>query len=266
MSEQVYEQLRLFPGDFHVNRSPQPGSAEAIKTTVTSGRKCLELFKNSSPLGSLVRMLLGSSQWHSTRCLLTWKPAATKHRRLYFRLVPSVPRTGGTGSQYWPTPTARDYKGSNSMEHLTRPGGGKNHTGQLANAVKLWPTPTARDYKSPDLNPNSTRPSKKTELPSVVALFPTPTTGAGLCGGTGNYNQLRALEEAGQITEEERRSMAAGNGGQLNPYWVGMLMGFPPGWTELDEPGTTTLGNVECPASPPECQTGQTSSKPTETP
>ena len=64
-------------------------------------------------------------------------------------------------------------------------------------------------------------------------MWPTPTTGAGLCGGTGNYQQLKALEASGQITEEERRSMAAGNGGQLNPTWVEWLMGFPLGWTDL---------------------------------
>lgn len=34
------------------------------------------------------------------------------------------------------------------------------------------------------------------------------------------------------LAAEERRSMAAGNGGQLNPEWVEAMMGFPPGWTE----------------------------------
>ena len=42
----------------------------------------------------------------------------------------------------WPTPTQRDYKGSNSMTHILRPGQ-KNHMGQLANAVKMFPTPRA---------------------------------------------------------------------------------------------------------------------------
>ena len=45
--------------------------------------------------------------------------------------------------ELWTTPTARDYKGSNSMEHLMQPG--KHHQKQLANAVKLWPTPVASD-------------------------------------------------------------------------------------------------------------------------
>lgn len=52
---------------------------------------------------------------------------------------------------------------------------------------------------------------------------------AGLCGGSGNYAQLQKLKEQGQITEEERRNMSQGNGGQLNPMWVEWLMGFPLG-------------------------------------
>lgn len=35
-----------------------------------------------------------------------------------------------------------------------------------------------------------------------------------------------------QITEEERKIMSQGNGGQLNPDWVEWLMGLPVGWTE----------------------------------
>ncbi len=46
-------------------------------------------------------------------------------------------------ARMWPTPTARDFKGANSIAHLTREGK-RNHTDQLANAVKLWPTPTSR--------------------------------------------------------------------------------------------------------------------------
>ena len=36
-----------------------------------------------------------------------------------------------------PTPTTRDYKGANSMEHLTRESNNRNHHDQLPNAVKL---------------------------------------------------------------------------------------------------------------------------------
>lgn len=52
-----------------------------------------------------------------------------------------------TESRMWPTPTARDYKGANSLEHLTQPKtpGNIHHVGQLANAVKLYTTPCAAD-------------------------------------------------------------------------------------------------------------------------
>lgn len=89
---------------------------------------------------------------------------------------------------------------------------------------------------------------EKRNLKGVVMYYPTPTTGAGLCGGTGNYQQLKTLEKSGQITEEERRSMAAGNGGQLNPEWVEAMMGFPIGWTASGLDGQTEAGNSESPA------------------
>lgn len=275
MSEQGYEQLTLFPADFLASHSAQLGNAEAVKMTVTSGQRCSELLRNCGPVGLLVKMLLESSTWHSTRCFLTWKVKATKQGRLFFQLAPSMPRTGGTELQLlgtptatmrvrserfragrtpnpaemaliqqaeklWPTPTARDYKGANSMEHLTREGK-NNHTGQLANAVKLWPTPTARSGASP--SQTATRQGGA-DLQTAV-LFPTPTTGASLCGGAHTYQSLKALEATGEITPEERRSMAAGNGGQLNPKWVEAMMGFPPGWTELEPDGQTEPGRPE---------------------
>ncbi len=64
-------------------------------------------------------------------------------------------------------------------------------------------------------------------------MFPAPTTGAELCGGSGNYQQLKKLEENGTISEEERINMSQGNGGSLNPEWVEWLMGFPAGWTDI---------------------------------
>lgn len=106
MSGQAYEQLTLFQEDSLASRSVLPGSEEARKMTVTSGLRCLELYRKSGPLGSLVRTLLVSSTWHSTRCLLTWKPSATPARRLLFRLAPSMPRTEDTALQLWPTMTA----------------------------------------------------------------------------------------------------------------------------------------------------------------
>ena len=222
MQRQGCEQSQYYQDDFLASHSAQPGSDEARRMTVTSGRKCCELYRKSGPLGSLVKTLLESSVWRSTRCYLTWKASATPAKRLLFRLVPSMPRTDGTEWQFWPTPvsgrpdqgmsksqeerhslslmqavqvrsgmwptpTAMDAKG---LDHSLRKGATSSRSILLAQKVAMFPTPTERDFKSADMNPYSNRFSQKTELNSVV-------------------------------------------GGQLNPTWVEWLMGFPLGWTDL---------------------------------
>ena len=248
MKKQDCEQLTLFPAGSPASRSALPGSEEARRMTVTSGLKCLELYRNSGPLGSLVRTLLESSIWCSTRCTLTWKIKDTPSKRLLFRLVPSTPRTGGTDARLsgverwrqnitgedgepclWKTPIASD-SANREFYHNSR--GEPN----LSGMVKMWPTPKASDYKGcgPSGSKSAYHDLKKNNLKGVVMFYPTPTTGAGLCGGTGNFQQLKKLKDSGQITEEERRNMSQGNGGQLNPTWVEWLMGFPLGWTDLN--------------------------------
>lgn len=190
MNEPDYEQLTLFPEGSPASHSVLPGSAEARAMTVTSGRRCLELYRRSGPLGSLVRMCLVSSVWHSTTCFLTWRASVTPHKRLLFRLVPSTPRTDGCVSSYWPTPTATDAKG---MDRLLRKDATPTRSMLLSQRVLLT-TPTARDFKSPDKNEDSRRPSRKTELPSQVGGllnpewvewlmgFPTGWTGSNASG------------------------------------------------------------------------------------
>ena len=117
-----WTQLTLFQEDSPVNRSPLPGSTEARMMTVTSGRKCSESYGKSGPLGSLVRMCLESSIWHSTRCYLTWKTKDTPSNRLLFRLAVSMPRTNGSECAFWPTPTTGSSlcAGTGSFQMLKR--------------------------------------------------------------------------------------------------------------------------------------------------
>lgn len=79
--------------------------------------------------------------------------------------------------------------------------------------------------------------SNLSEQIAFEAVFPTPRT-KGLCGGSGNFETLKKLQESGTISDAERRSMAAGNGGTLNPTWVEWLMGWPIGWTDLGASAT----------------------------
>ena len=163
MKKQDSRQSTLFPADSPVSRSRLPGSEEARRTTVTSGRRCSESYTNSGPLGCLVRTCLESSIWHSTRCYLTWRRQATKGRRSLFRLAASMPRTDETGCVFWPT----------------------------------------------------------------------PSTGAALCGGTGNFKTLERMATKGLITEEERRELSKGNGGKTNPELLEWLMGYEAQFTKM---------------------------------
>lgn len=259
MSGQDCEQLTLFQGDSPASRSAWPGSAEAGRMTVTSGRKCLELSRNSGPLGLLEKMLLESSAWRSTRCYLNWKVSATPARRLLFRLVPSTPRTGVTDAPLWHTPSV--------------PGGGRvnppdmSQTGMLPDGRKrqvglehqvrmveqgLWPTPT--------VNGNHNRPGSSPKagmgLATAVAMFPTPTRFDAECGDlkgkehNGQSRHAMKLIQAAKMfpTPTSRCGTGASQtatrrggpdlqtevGGQLNQTWVEWLMGFPLGWTDLD--------------------------------
>lgn len=141
--------------------------------TVTSGRKCLELYGNCDPLGLLVRTCLESSIWHSTRCFLRWKMKDTKHKRLLFQLAVSMPSTKETDAPLWPTVTtgaalcggSANFKTlvrlqelgvitEEERKNLSQGNGGKTNPeflewlmGYEVQFTGLVPTPRASDYK-----------------------------------------------------------------------------------------------------------------------
>ena len=106
-------------------------------------------------------------------------------------------------------------------------------------ASSLWPTPTARDWKGAAGFKNPKRNmSDLTYLAQVKdghRLSEYPTMSANGMGNTGSQQILQRKVEYGEMTEEEKKRMTAGNGGSLNPTWVEWLMGFPTGWTDLKD-------------------------------
>lgn len=161
MPAQDCEQLTLYPEASHASPFPSPGSEEARKTTVTSGRKCLELSMNCGPLGLLEKMLRTQSEWSPEKSCTVWRKSVIAEKYTLYRLTAPV-------------------------------------HGSAENECLSWPR---------------------------------PTTGAPLCGGTHNFNQMRKLSQAGIIAEEERRNLTCGSGGRSNPALLEWLMGFPIGWT-----------------------------------
>jgi DNA (cytosine-5)-methyltransferase 1 len=62
-----------------------------------------------------------------------------------------------------------------------------------------------------------------------------PTLSANGMGNTGSQQMLQTLVDSGVLTLEEKKGMSAGNGGRINPPWAEWLMGFPIGWTDLED-------------------------------
>ena len=217
MSEQDYEQLTLFQEVSPVSHLALPGSDEARRMTVISGQRCSELYRKSGPLGSLVRTLLGSSQWRSTRCFLTWKISATPAKRLLFRLAPSTPRTGGTDAQssaLMPTCQARDWKGPQGQSY-------KNKSMDLPQYVKTWPTPTAADAYTDRLKSSQQVGNSRHSLTlgRAVQMWPTPTARASKApsnsksrGGGQTFRQLLLCTRP----QRPERGCAAGQGISIN--------------------------------------------------
>lgn len=84
----------------------------------------------------------------------------------------------------------------------------------LTLAVKLWPTPAARDFRAPNNPQGASRLSRP------------PKSGEQLPNAVG---------------------------GVLHPEWVEKLMGYPAGWTELDQwkpgRGTRRASSAEAPST-----------------
>jgi len=112
------EQLTLFAEDSPVSRGVTPGSDEARLMTAISGRRCLEWYNKSDPVGLLAKMLLESLIWGSTKYCLTWVPKATPCNRLIFRLSPLGQGICGSEFGLLPTLTATDHSHSGSVRFM----------------------------------------------------------------------------------------------------------------------------------------------------
>jgi DNA (cytosine-5)-methyltransferase 1 len=142
----------------------------------------------------------------------------------------------------WPTPTTQEVE--HPEAELTETGrrksknGNTSHSLGLADAVQKWPTPVASDAWTGDLKSTQQTEGSRHSLNLSTAVQKYPTMSASGMGNTGSQQMLQKHVDSGSLTEEEKRGMTAGNGGRLNPTWVEWLMGFPTGWTDLEDSET----------------------------
>jgi len=106
-----------------------------------------------------------------------------------------------------------------------------------ATASSSWPTPTAAGDVS-----NIKGKFSNLTLGDAVRKWPTPTASDHRRRGPNSHQQ--GLPEKVATIEN---SWSPEHGGKLNPEWVGWLMGFPPGWTDLED--SETLSSLKSPNS-----------------
>lgn len=179
----------------------------------------------------------------------------------------SSSRKGGpnlrTAVDIWPTPKARDYKGTDYSRD-----GERRHSGDdLATAVdkrESWPTPKSSDVRH-GLPNRIGEGERRSNLNDAAVKWPTPMSAdANGVGGAASRKDGRQsmLHHAVKAEGEEERTWptpmagpadvrdGGGHGGvklataatedpeaprgQLNPDWTEWLMGWPVGWTSLD--------------------------------
>lgn len=180
----------------------QANEPESLESEAGYGPSSRESFASYDPAMSLWKTSQLSFFEELTVYSATWPRAGMMRNGNAYPLRPLVLRTSGTAFSYWPTPTVpnggRSPKGGMGPTGMTPDGKKRQVDLQLAVRMverQLWPTPQARDYR--------------TGMPE-------------------RYKGEQSLNG-------RRSNLNDAVGGQLNPMWVELLMGFPAGWTEVED-------------------------------
>lgn len=196
MSGQDYEQLTLFPADSPASPSPWLESKRAKGMIDTSGRRCSELSPSCARVALSVRTYLESSRLPPGRWSRIWSVQAITSSCLILRLRLSERGTGGQGCS--------------------------------SSESRMWPTPRANEGKDVlhSVPPSRQKDPGKCNLTQRVAMERMFATQCARDYRTWQRKQYENQARANNINDQV--------GGQLNPTWVEWLMGFPPGWTDLN--------------------------------
>ena len=263
------------PSVFLVNRFQSQEQEKAQKILDISGRRVLNLSKQSARTTLLGRMCLDylvlKGEWYLNRCALTWKAKATKSRRLYFQLVPQVHRTEEIGFGLLATiatPNQRDWKGESGHP------GQKDLNRDVKQIQGLLPTPSKSDtdggvtQTASMKNGRFIRTSDTTgteygaKLRDAIGLLKTPgvhdadmesMASKGISGTSGNLAQeamngilmqrmiptpMRADcgEKVTPNSNQPGLLAITGTTGHLSHHFTLDMMAFPPNWCDISEP------------------------------
>jgi hypothetical protein len=251
----IGEQLSLWTSsaaDIPVNHLVKQASEKEQTTQDTCGLGCEQPLANYDQATQSWRTLEGISLWGDYKLLENLPKSGMTRNGVLYQQQEWVRPIDATESLSWPTPTAvsRPMEGNVRMYRAKIEAGemteeeaetilGKSVWEAQGKIPASWPTPTARDWKGAAGFKSAKRNMADLTFLAQVRdghrLSEYPTMSANGMGNTGSQQILQRKVESGEMTEEEKKRMTAGNGGSLNPTWVEWLMGFPTGWTDLKD-------------------------------
>jgi hypothetical protein len=234
--ENTYHPLTSSAEAFPVRTSAMPESGqESTENAAACGPSMRESFANYDP---------ATSSWRTSQLCLdgawsefseTWPRAGMTQSGKAYELPMLAPHTDENESGSLPTPKATEHEGGYSTH------GGADSLGRMATkgtwptptAVHMWPTPQVHDatggrgknnlFADGHYYPHDLADAVKSPL------WPTPTADDAN-NATRESGAFQSLTR--EIVSNETRN------GQLNPTWVEWLMGYPLGWTALEDSAT----------------------------
>jgi hypothetical protein len=203
--------------------------------------RCIKEVKPRWIIGENVRGLVSwGGDWYSTRCVMTWKAKDMKSKRFLFQLQVSTRHTKDNEYGLLLTPTTKEVpqdldKFKARMEKYPN---GTTMPNLATQVMKLLPTPLAQCREQTNTDAYDKRMKRLVEkghhpftMPldqmAIRGLLPTPTLQE-YTNSTLPPSQMKRNNIAGHLLREGISAHS-----QLNPQFVGEMMGFPENWTEL---------------------------------
>jgi len=227
-----WNDLPLFAEGTPASLSAQQVTAKVKKILATCGLGYDKPLANYDPDTQFWKMSAGIFPWGEQPSLPILPPSGMTRNGELCQQPAWEPLTGGIASLSWPTPTTQEVEHTDMI--LTESGRRKSKNGKtshsvgLADAVRMWPTPTAH----PD-NSNVNGKFKNPTLGDAVRMWPTPR--AALSETRNHTVYARSTDKPQNLENKVGTADPSAVGGKLNPTWVEWLMGFPLGWTDLED-------------------------------
>lgn len=131
--------------DSRASHTAAQGKEKAKKMNAICGQKCLEQYEKFPRVSSWAKMfaasLIGTGEWYSTRCVLSWRLLGIKSRPVLYLRAVSMRHTAESEFGLLPTPTAMDSTNATATMKSTQIKEGSMHSVTLS---RLLCTQTAQ--------------------------------------------------------------------------------------------------------------------------